>query len=115
MHDSASAEPLYQKVVQIRKDTVGEKHVDYGTALNNLANAYFQRQDYASAEPLYQQVIENRRDNFGEKNADYATALNNLGWLYRLTGDFAKAEPLAAASASKFARKCSARSIATTP
>ena len=80
--------------MEIRKQSLGEKHPDYATSLNNLAMLYQDMGDYVKAEPLFQKALEIYKQTLGEKHPDYAASLNNLALLYKSMGDYAKAEPL---------------------
>ena len=78
----AEAEPLYKQAMEIRRTALGERHPDYATSLNNLAELYRAMGRHAEAEPLYKQALEIRRTALGERHPDYATSLNNLAGLY---------------------------------
>jgi len=43
---------LYRQALEIRKETLGEKHPHYAGSLNNLASFYEATGDNAQAEPL---------------------------------------------------------------
>jgi CHAT domain-containing protein len=90
----AKAEPLHRQAREIAKQALGDKHPDYATSLDNLAELYRDMGDYAQAEPLYQQAREIYKQALGEKHPDYATSLNNLALLYWEQRDYAQAEPL---------------------
>ena len=62
-----SAEPLFQQALENNKQALGEKHPDYATSLNNLANLYQSTGAYAKAEPLYRQVLEINKQALGEQ------------------------------------------------
>ena len=49
----AEAEPLYMQAMEIRRTALGERHPDYATSLNNLAELYRAMGRHAEAEPLY--------------------------------------------------------------
>ncbi len=90
----AEAEPLYKQSMEIDRTALGERHPDYATSLNNLAELYHKMARRTEAEPLYKQAMEIRRTALGERHPDYATSLNNLAWLYYETGRHADVEPL---------------------
>jgi tetratricopeptide (TPR) repeat protein len=52
-----------RQVVEIRKQALGEKHPDYATSLNNLAQLYSVMDDPPRAEPLLRQALAISRDN----------------------------------------------------
>ncbi len=88
------AEVLLRQALQIRKESLGEKHLDYASSLIALADFYRQSKDYPQAEALYKQGLEIYESNPAGQNLAYATALNNLGYLYVLWGKFSEAELL---------------------
>jgi CHAT domain-containing protein/Flp pilus assembly protein TadD len=83
-----------ERVRDIRKQTLGENHPNYGESLNALANLYRHMGDDKQAEPLYVQAHDICKKTLGEKHPDYATSLSNLAGLYKSKGDYARAEPL---------------------
>ena len=85
---------LNKTVLAVRKEILGEKHLDYAETLNNLAVLYYTLQDYAKAEPLFSKTLEIKKIVVGEKHPEYAVSLNNLARVYDEMGDYAKAEPL---------------------
>ena len=58
--DNAKAEPLYRQALEIRKQTLGEKHPYYAQSLISLALLYLSQGDFAKAEPLCRQALEIR-------------------------------------------------------
>jgi CHAT domain-containing protein/Tfp pilus assembly protein PilF len=79
----------------IRKEILGEDHLDYAISLSSLARLHLAMGDYARAEPLCRQITEIAKKALGEDHPQYASSLNNLATLYRMMGDHARAEPLA--------------------
>ena len=90
----AEAEPLYEQAIEVRRTALGERHPDYATSLDSLAELYRAMGHHAEAEPLYKQAMEIRRTALGERHPDIATSLNNLAGLYGAMGRHAEAEPL---------------------
>jgi CHAT domain-containing protein/tetratricopeptide (TPR) repeat protein len=82
------------EALSIRREILGERHLDYATSLNNLAYLYQSMGDCARAEPLFRRALEITKMALGENHPDYATSLNNLAYLYQSMGDYARAEPL---------------------
>ena len=52
-----TAEPLYQRALQIREIAFGPDHPEVAESLNNLAVLYHLQGQYARAEPLYQRAL----------------------------------------------------------
>ncbi|HEV3415785.1 MAG TPA: CHAT domain-containing tetratricopeptide repeat protein, partial [Pirellulales bacterium] len=94
MGDYVKAEPIMRKVLQLTKDTFGEKHPRYATDLGSLGMLYESMGDHAKAEPLLLQSLEITKNALGEKNPDYAQNLENLASLFKKLDEYAKAEPL---------------------
>jgi CHAT domain-containing protein/tetratricopeptide (TPR) repeat protein len=86
--------PLAQKALEIRKQLLGERHVDYAYALSKLALLYQAQGSYAQAEPLFRQSLAIQKQVRGERHPDYANCLNDLASLYQAQGKYADAEPL---------------------
>lgn len=88
------AEILYKKVLEIRRETLGENNPDYALSLSNLACLYDDEGKYSLAEPLHLQSLEIRKSIFGEKSSEYLISLNNLANCYLFQGKYNYAEPL---------------------
>lgn len=90
----AAAEPLYEKIVQQRKATLGVRHPEYAAALSGLATVRYLLGDYARAEaPLLEAVAITSRV-LGPRHPEFSVQLNNLAALYHAKGDYARAVPL---------------------
>ncbi|MGO9088936.1 MAG: tetratricopeptide repeat protein [Candidatus Sulfotelmatobacter sp.] len=90
----ADAVPLAQRLIEIRKRTVGEDHPDYAAALNWLAQIYNAQGQYDDAEPLYKRALAIREKTLGPEHPDVGATLNALGELYYGQGKYAEAESL---------------------
>ena len=93
LSDYAKAEPLYRQALEIRKQTLGEKHPAYAESLNTLAVLYMARATTPRPAALAK-ALEIRKQALGENSPWYAESLNDLAWVYKHRGDYAKAEPL---------------------
>jgi CHAT domain-containing protein len=78
----------------IWEKSLGPEHPSFATALNSLAELYYDKGDYAKAEPLFQRALAVREKSLGPESPDVANSLNTLAELYRSSGDYVKAEPL---------------------
>jgi CHAT domain-containing protein/tetratricopeptide (TPR) repeat protein len=85
---------LASKVREIRRQLLGENHLDYARILDNLAGLHSTMGDYAKALPLHEQARDLTKKLLTENHPEYATSLNNLARLYQSMGDYAKALPL---------------------
>jgi tetratricopeptide (TPR) repeat protein len=88
------AEPLYQRALQIREQSLGLEHSDVAYSLNNLAELYRVQGKYAEAKPLYQRALHIWEQSLGLEHPNVAHPLNGLANLYREQGKYAEAEPL---------------------
>ena len=86
--------PAIREALEIRKELLGRKHLDYANSLNSLAMLHQAAGEYARAEPLFQEALDCHREVLGRGHPKCATQLNNLAALYDTTGDYARAEPL---------------------
>ena len=88
------AVPLYLRVLEIDKATVGDQHPDYLLGLYNLGGIYEVIGNYTAAEQLYKQAIGISKVTNGEDHSMCALQLNILANLYYAMGDYPSAEPL---------------------
>ncbi len=86
------AAQLILSALAIRRQQLGEMHLDVAQSLNSLAEAYDTHGEYAEAEPLYQQALVIREQLLGPLHIEVAHSLGNLAWLYREVGKYAQAE-----------------------
>ena len=73
---------LFTRVLNNKKQLLGEFHPDYATTLNKLANCYHYLGDYTAAVELGTQALEIRKRVLGETHPDYANSLSNLANSY---------------------------------
>jgi CHAT domain-containing protein/tetratricopeptide (TPR) repeat protein len=90
----AEATRSARRALAMRKEVLGERHLDYATSLNNLALLLNSQEDRAAARPLYERALAIRKEVLGERHPDYATSLNNLASLLYSQGAYAAARPL---------------------
>lgn len=74
--------------------TLGTRHADYATALNQLALLLIMHGDAQSAESMLREALEVRREVLGEGHPDCATNLSSLGGLLWARGALDDAMPL---------------------
>lgn len=74
--------------------SIGTRHPDYATALNQLALALIMEGDQDAAEPFLREALSVRLEALGDRHPDYATNLSSLGGLLWARGDLDGAEPL---------------------
>jgi tetratricopeptide (TPR) repeat protein len=85
---------LCVRILEVRRQLLGEENPDTLISMNNLAGTYRLEGKYVQAEPLLVQALAIKRRVLGEIHHSTATAWNSLATLYRLEGKLAEAEPL---------------------
>ncbi len=73
------------------KARFGTNHVNYGAALNNVANVHHMQGKYADAEELYRRALAIREKALGVGHLDVAQTLYNLALTYWKNGKHADA------------------------
>ncbi len=87
----AKAMKIFEKVLEIKRNSVGEEHSEYAITLNNLALCYYETGQLEQAIRLKKQTAEILRKTRGENHHDYAIALINLSSVYKDMGRLTKA------------------------
>ncbi|MCX6223525.1 MAG: tetratricopeptide repeat protein, partial [Bacteroidia bacterium] len=72
----------------------GPEHKNYVISLSNLADIFWEQENFAAAEPLFKQALEILKKSVGKDHPDYATSLVSLAGLYKDMGDYAAAQHL---------------------
>ena len=85
---------LALQAYELARQSLGEAHPEFATALDNLGLLYKTVGNYTAAEPLLLQALEIRRRTPGEDSPDFVTSLNNLAGLYSTLGRYGEAEQL---------------------
>jgi tetratricopeptide (TPR) repeat protein len=78
----ADAIPVAERYVALARETHGQDHTEYGTAISWLAYVYPAQGRYPEAEPLYKRSLAIYEMAFGVEHASVATALDHLAGLY---------------------------------
>ena len=73
-----AAQKHFERALQLRRSTLGEKNVDTLTTMENLADVYRLEGKYSLAEPLYTKAIEIGRRVLGEGNPNTLDSLNGM-------------------------------------
>jgi tetratricopeptide (TPR) repeat protein len=90
----AKAQQQIERALELRQGTLGERHHDTLTSMQNLAELYTYQGKYAQAEPLFIHTLEVERRVLGEEHGDTLETADLLGQLYDDEGKFAQGEPL---------------------
>jgi hypothetical protein len=67
---SGEAEEISVKVLELRREVLGEKHPDTIESMTSLAATYYQQGQSGEAEEIYVKVLELRREVLGERHPD---------------------------------------------
>jgi tetratricopeptide (TPR) repeat protein len=92
--DFAEATPTQQRVLDVSKRLLGEKHPETLTAMNNLASTLAMLGDLAQARRLQERLLDLTRCAQGQEHPDTLAAMNNLAETLRAQGEFANAREL---------------------
>ena len=76
------------------RETLGDRHTNTLTAINNLGSLLKEAGDFAAAEPLLRTAVEVQRETLGERHPYTLFSTNTLGQLLHAKGDFTAAERL---------------------
>jgi tetratricopeptide (TPR) repeat protein len=93
-HDFATAEPLLDRVLEIRKTVFGPEHRDVATSLDTLAALKRAEHKPQEAAASYEQALLLWEKILGPDSPDLAADLNNLGAIYEFSREKERAEPL---------------------
>ncbi len=85
---------LYEQIVVVRRELLGDRHPDVASSLNNLASLYGSQGRYEEAKPIYREALQLHRELLGDRHPNVASSLNNLAGLYDSQGRYEEAEPL---------------------
>jgi CHAT domain-containing protein/tetratricopeptide (TPR) repeat protein len=88
------ATALTQKVLEIRKEIVGEESIGYTYGLSLLGLIYRQAGDYRQAADVMARVVALRKKVMGEENPAYASDLAGLAWNHFYLKEYDDAEKL---------------------
>jgi len=86
--------PLLESALEIRRETLGDEHLNVAESLNDLGIVLVAKGEYGRAEPLFQEALSLRRKSLGDIHVDVAVSLNCLGEVHYWRGDYSSAEPL---------------------
>ncbi|HEV2970683.1 MAG TPA: CHAT domain-containing tetratricopeptide repeat protein [Pirellulales bacterium] len=93
--DAARAESLYRDSVEVRKQSLGQRHPLYAIRLNALSSLLERKGDAAGAATLRREADEIEKHVLGDaKDADFEADATYLANVYEQWGDHARAEPL---------------------
>jgi tetratricopeptide (TPR) repeat protein len=90
----ASAQPLFEKALEIQRRLLGEDYPETARSYNNLAVDLEAQGKDGAAQPLKEKALEIRRLLLGEDHPDTAVSYNNAAMNRMYQGRFDAAQPL---------------------
>ena len=90
----ASAEPLLEQALALRRGALESDHPEIAISLNRLGRLAAESGAYESATGLFREALALRRRRFGSEHPLVAVSLNNLALSLQDGGAFTEAEPL---------------------
>jgi CHAT domain-containing protein/Flp pilus assembly protein TadD len=91
---AAQALPLRQRLLDLRRETLGDEHPETALSYNNVALNLHAQGKYAEAETLLRKALEVRRKVLGTQHPYTAASYNNLAYALNAQGRYAEAELL---------------------
>lgn len=89
------SKPFFERVLELRKEQLGEEHVSYAKSLDDMGNVNYYLGNLEDAEKFYVDAQSILGKQLGENHLDYGNTISNLSNLYSRMGRYAEAEPLA--------------------
>ncbi|KAF5132804.1 Kinesin light chain [Metarhizium anisopliae] len=83
-----------RRALDLRRETLGEKHPDTITSMAALATGYHKQGRYNEAKALQYQALHLRQQVLGEKHPDTIQSMGNLASIYCQQGRYDEAETL---------------------
>lgn len=90
----ADAEKLMQEAADIRVDTFGRHHLEYGLSLSSIGRLRYEQGRFAEAVEVLTACYRLQQECADEVHSDLATAANDLAAAVRATGDRVRAREL---------------------
>ncbi|CAN0006632.1 unnamed protein product, partial [Ascophyllum nodosum] len=87
-------EALHKRALAIRENTLGPRHPDVASSLNNLAGLLKSQGKYDDAGQLYKRALAIRENTLGPRHPDVASSLNDLAGLLQSQSKYDDAEQL---------------------
>jgi tetratricopeptide (TPR) repeat protein len=89
-------EPVDGRILDLRREVLGEKHSDTIWSMADLAATYHAQGRYNEAEGIYRKVLNIQREVLGEKHPDTIRSMASLASTYYAQGRYAKDKEIAA-------------------
>lgn len=88
------ARPLSERALQLRREFLGDEHLDVAASATNLAELLHEMGEYDRVESLFQEALAIQRRQLDGEHPDVVENLNNLAVHLYIKGDIDRATPL---------------------
>jgi CHAT domain-containing protein/tetratricopeptide (TPR) repeat protein len=112
---SATAQPLFEKALEIRRRLLTDDHPETAESYDGLAHAIWHQGKFAAAQPLYEKALDIRRGVLGDAHPATAHIYNDLALMIKLQGKFARAQALYEKALEIYRRALGDDHLATAP
>ena len=107
------AERLHLEALEMRRQRLGEHHIDVADSLNDLALVYRNQQDYEKAAQYMRESVETTRIALGNEHRYFTMSLFNLASVLNAEGAYDQAEAPAREALAKIEKSLGARHLDT--
>jgi tetratricopeptide (TPR) repeat protein len=90
----ATAQPLFEKVLEINRRLLTDEHPDTVHHYNNLPFNLNAQGQYPQAQPLFEKALKIYREMLGDEHPNTAAAYSHLAYNLNTEGKYAAAQPL---------------------
>ncbi|KAH8660954.1 hypothetical protein BGZ60DRAFT_530945 [Tricladium varicosporioides] len=92
--NSAEAEQMYRRALQVKEKVLGIEHISTLDTVNKLGNAYATQGKLVLAEQMFERALQGKEKILHAEHASILDTVNNLGNLFTQQGKFALAEQM---------------------
>ncbi len=92
--DYLKAKDSFERSLDIKKNILGDNHLEVAITMNNLGWIYYQIDRYSDAEKMYNNSLRIKEDKLGKEHPSVGVTLNNMAILFESQGRYSKAEKL---------------------
>lgn len=91
-NDHNNAVNFLQRAMRIAEKTLGDKHVEYGNVVEQLALCFYELGDHGRAEPLFWQAYNIKRQFNDSQSMELTAILTKLAEMYNKDGKYTMAD-----------------------
>ena len=89
-----SSEAELRVLVASRRETLGDKHPDTLTSINNMGELLHDLGKFNEAEPLFCEALAGFRETLGDRHPETLTSIHSMAMLLKAKGKLAEADML---------------------